>query len=702
MSTILIVEDHAMSRHVLTTLLGYYGHKLLEATDGAIALELAHAERPDLIITDIVMPNMDGIEFVRRLRAEKGMEEIPVVFYTATYRLPEARRMVAGFGNCQVLPKPSEPAVILRIVNETLGISPAEEATSLPMDSLDGLPRWSAELQLAALVDLSFHLVSQREPSRLLDVSCNAVRGILKCRYVQLALLEENGQVRYFGDDRGDVPDGISPSEVLPLREILEQVVSQRQILRNLPSAGQAEESGRPTPFESPLIIPFATPDRVYGWIGLGDKSDGLPFSDDEEDMAVSLGNQAALAYENLLLSKNLRQNVEELHDREERLRLVIESSKMGTWDLDLLTGRLNWSDRCKAIFGLSPDAQVDFQSFLDRVHPDDRHIIHEVMQRALDPGGAGEYSSEYRSLRPDGTERWLAGMGKTLFDFVDGRRSAVRIAGTVLDITERKRGEQALEKLNAELENRVAERTAELREKDQILLLQSRQAAMGEMIGNIAHQWRQPLNVLGLTAQQLLLYYDMGEFDRTFLAENVDNLMKLIHHMSRTIDDFRDYFKPGKEKVEFKVREAIANALSLLEGSLQNPQISVEIAAKGDPVIYGYENEFSQVFINIVINAKDVLTEREIEGPKVTITISSEDNCAVVTVADNAGGIPEEIMGKIFEPYFTTKGPQGGTGVGLFMSKAIIEKNMGGRLAVRNIANGAEFKIEVCNGMHI
>lgn len=690
MSTILIVEDHAMSRHVLTTLLGYYGHKLLEATDGAIALELAHAERPDLIITDIVMPNMDGIEFVRRLRAEKEMEEIPVIFYTATYRLPEARRMVEGFGNCHVLPKPSEPAVILQIVNEILGISPAEEATPPPMDSLDGLPRWSAELQLAALVDLSFHLVSQREPSRLLDISCNAVRGILKCRYVQLALLEENGQVRYFGDERG--------GEVLLPREILEQVVYQRQILRKLPSAGQAEESGRPPYFESPLIIPFATPGRVYGWICLGDKSDCVPFSDDEEEMVVALGTQAALAYENLLLSKNLRQNVAELHDSEERLRLVIESAKMGTWDFDLLTDKLNWSDRCKAIFGLSPDAQVDFQSFLDRVHPDDRHIIHEVMQQALDPGGAGEYSSEYRSLWPDGTERWLIGMGKTVFDFVDGQRSAVRIVGTVLDITERKRGEEALEKLNAELEDRVAERTAELREKDQILLLQSRQAAMGEMIGNIAHQWRQPLNLLGLTAQQMLLYYDTGGFDRTFLAENVDNLMKLIHHMSQTIDDFRDYFKPGKEKVEFKVREAIANALSLLEGSLQNPQISVEIAAKGDPVIYGYENEFSQVLINLVINAKDVLTEREIDDPKVTITISSEDNCAVVTVADNAGGIHDEIMGKIFEPYFTTKGPQGGTGVGLFMSRAIIEKNMGGRLAVRNIANGAEFKIEVCN----
>jgi C4-dicarboxylate-specific signal transduction histidine kinase len=107
-------------------------------------------------------------------------------------------------------------------------------------------------------------------------------------------------------------------------------------------------------------------------------------------------------------------------------------------------------------------------------------------------------------------------------------------------------------------------------------------------------------------------------------------------------------------------------------------------------------------VLLNIVINAKDVLTERKIANPKVTMTTSSEDDCAVVTIADNGGGIPEEIIDKIFDPYFSTKGPQGGTGVGLFMSKAIIEKNMGGRLTVSNTATGAEFRIKVCNGIGI
>jgi signal transduction histidine kinase len=228
------------------------------------------------------------------------------------------------------------------------------------------------------------------------------------------------------------------------------------------------------------------------------------------------------------------------------------------------------------------------------------------------------------------------------------------------------------------------------------MLLQQSRQAAMGEMIGNIAHQWRQPLNALGLTIQQLLLMYDLGEFNREFLNKSVLQSVELIRHMSRTIDDFRNYFRPDKEKVEFKVSEAILTTVSLIEDSFKNQYIDIEVVAKSDPTIYGYRNEFAQALLNILNNARDVLIEREIKYPKVTVIICGEANRALLTVTDNAGGIPEEIMDRIFDPYFTTKGPQAGTGVGLFMSKTIIEKNMGGILAARNITDGAEFRIEV------
>ena len=255
-----------------------------------------------------------------------------------------------------------------------------------------------------------------------------------------------------------------------------------------------------------------------------------------------------------------------------------------------------------------------------------------------------------------------------------------------------RRETEEALQKETAERLRAVEE----LSQNQRLLFQQNRQAALGEMIGNIAHQWRQPLNSLGLLVQQASLFCQMGEATQEFLDANSKKSMDLIYHMSRTIDDFGNFFKPDKEKVDFKVREVVEKTLFLLEGSLDGQQIGVEIKGKGDPVVNGYPNEFCQVLLNILFNARDALTVREIASPLVTISIGSKKGKTVLSIADNAGGIPDDIIGKVFDPYFTTKGPQAGTGVGLFMSKNIIEKNMGGLLTVRNFKEGAEFRIEI------
>jgi C4-dicarboxylate-specific signal transduction histidine kinase len=268
-----------------------------------------------------------------------------------------------------------------------------------------------------------------------------------------------------------------------------------------------------------------------------------------------------------------------------------------------------------------------------------------------------------------------------------------------------------ALDNLNHEISRKEAEKalyeeTSErlkavetLREKEQMLIQQSRQAAMGEMIGNIAHQWRQPLNTLGLFTQGLGFFYGTPKFDKEFLDNSIAKSMEIIQYMSKTIDDFRDYFKPEKEKADFYVIEAIKSTLSLLEGNFNSPKIAVDLVEHGNPVINGYQNEFAQVILNILNNARDAIIERDIADARVTITICSDGNSAVLTIADNAGGIPDEAINKVFDPYYTTKGPQVGTGIGLFMSKTIIEKNMGGRLTVRNTDTGAEFRIEVEHG---
>jgi len=236
------------------------------------------------------------------------------------------------------------------------------------------------------------------------------------------------------------------------------------------------------------------------------------------------------------------------------------------------------------------------------------------------------------------------------------------------------------------------------LREKEQMFTQQSRLAGMGEMINTIAHQWRQPLNVLGLIAQQLPMNYAMGEFSKEYLDTSVNKSMRLIKHMSQTIDDFMNFLKPDKEKVEFAIHEVVARSISLIEETFKDQHVRIDFKANANthPIIFGFPNEYCQALLNILTNARDALLERRPDDATITVTISMEAERAVVTIADNAGGIPTEVMEKIFEPYFTTKEPDKGTGVGLSITKAIIEKNMSGKLTARNTNEGLEFRIEV------
>ena len=279
------------------------------------------------------------------------------------------------------------------------------------------------------------------------------------------------------------------------------------------------------------------------------------------------------------------------------------------------------------------------------------------------------------------------------------GQARAREAAALEKYITERRRVEVALTERCRELEKinlSLVQALDELRRKEPMMIMQGRNAAMGEMINSIAHHWRQPLNALGLIIQQIPLFYGSVEFNREFLEENFLNAMQLIQHMSRTIDDFRNFFRSDKERTVFSVNQAIKQTVSLIEESFKAQKIRVAFHTESDPIITGYPNEYAQVLLSILLNARDALVERNIEDPRISLRTFIEGNKTVVTITDNAGGIAEEIMDKVFDPYFTSKGPDKGMGIGLFMAKTIIEKNMGGRMTVQNTGNCAEFRIEV------
>jgi C4-dicarboxylate-specific signal transduction histidine kinase len=263
----------------------------------------------------------------------------------------------------------------------------------------------------------------------------------------------------------------------------------------------------------------------------------------------------------------------------------------------------------------------------------------------------------------------------------------------------ERDRAQQALvvkqrqlEELNNSLEERISTTVRELRQKDQILIQQSRLAALGEMIGNIAHQWRQPLNALGLLLADIQDTHRANELTTKYLEQNIADGNRLVRKMSSTINDFRNFFRPDKEIVVFSVREQISAAISLVMPSFRNQNIDIRFDAPYDMQLVGFPNEYSQVLLNLLSNAKESIELSGVGAGVISIRLGKRDGLGCVTITDNGGGIPADSMDRIFEPYFSTK--QMGTGIGLYMSKMIIEHNMNGSIEACNVDGGAQFTV--------
>ena len=262
-----------------------------------------------------------------------------------------------------------------------------------------------------------------------------------------------------------------------------------------------------------------------------------------------------------------------------------------------------------------------------------------------------------------------------------------------------RKEAEKLLEEksaeiyqLNLELEKKIISEIEKNNEKQKIIFQQSKMAAMGEMISNIAHQWRQPLHAILLTNQKIHLNRILGhEIDDELINSVENDIKKQINYLNSTIEDFRNFFKPDKEKVEFQLKESIETSLDIIHATLKQKQIDVIKDFDSNIKIFNLKNELMQVIINILKNAMDVLDERLITDKIIIIRTYEKDNFYFIDVIDNAGGISENILPKIFEPYFTTKHQSKGTGLGLYMSHEIIVKHMNGFFEVKNI----NFKLE-------
>lgn len=248
--------------------------------------------------------------------------------------------------------------------------------------------------------------------------------------------------------------------------------------------------------------------------------------------------------------------------------------------------------------------------------------------------------------------------------------------------------------KYQDKLKKQVAIEVAKRTEQHEVMCHQSRLAAMGEMIDSIAHQWRQPLNSLGIIIQGLRHISKQNEIDIDFLKEIESEIMEKIHYMSQTIDDFSMFFRISKEKENFNILESIKDAIRLIDVQLKNHNIILKINMTDNLnlMVLGFANEFRQVILNMIHNAMMAIVSIQEKDGKIDILIKQNRKNVQIEIIDNGGGISKENMPKIFDPYFTTKDK--GSGIGLYMSKVIIENHMNGLLAVKNKKDGAQFTI--------
>lgn len=261
----------------------------------------------------------------------------------------------------------------------------------------------------------------------------------------------------------------------------------------------------------------------------------------------------------------------------------------------------------------------------------------------------------------------------------------------TLHDTLEQKVEEKTKEltELNAYLEVKVSKEVAQNRKKDIIMFQQARLASLGEMLNNIAHQWRQPLGSITMIVQSFQTKMLMGKLTDEFVDEKVNDALLLANNMSQTLDDFKNFFSPNKQRSKFLIKDCIEHSIELSKYSLEKQSIQIKLEIKQNVELHTFYNELSHVFLNIISNSKDALCSTIDKNDRIIkIIVNKYKHNVVVNLIDNGGGINEEIVPKIFEPYYTTKYKSAGTGIGLYMSKQIIEKHMNGSISYKNIVH--------------
>ncbi len=338
--------------------------------------------------------------------------------------------------------------------------------------------------------------------------------------------------------------------------------------------------------------------------------------------------------------------------------------------------------------FGYMPDDLLQKNiMYADIIYKDDLDMVLSSLREHIE-NGLESFSCTYRIRSiDDDSFKWV--FSHAIF-IKDDFGHVTDLYGYIYDITAIKQSEQ-------ELEFRVKEEVDKNIAKDRLLVQQNKLAAMGEMIGAIAHQWRQPLNNISLILHFVRDNFENQKLNRDMISKYLDKGKKQIEYMSHTIDDFRNFYKPSKQRSKFSIKSALLSTIDIMSTKLEQKDIGMEIEVE-DFMLNSFENEFKQAVLNIISNAKDAILQikekdKEFKG-NISVVGRKTKKSYEIVISNNGGEIKEKIIDRIFEPYFTTKFEKQGTGIGLYMTKMIIENSMLGIIKIDNIKGGVKFTI--------
>lgn len=709
MATILVVDDRAINREFLSSLLGYGGHQVIEAAEGAAALAAARASRPDLVIADVLMPVMDGVELTRRLHADPATATTPVIFYTATFHHGEASSLAANCGVAMVLAKPSEPATILNAVAQVLGSPQAgahvERAAPTPLapelfagglssgltalqysllQSSARFPRGRGDVQalgmrLATLLELSLALAGERDRASLLKLACRGAQEIMSARYVAIGILDD--------------------AERLQRLETIGLAGGAGTLLGSRRPDPAGLEAFHP-PVSATLSQEVRSANRRYGWLYLAGHFVEELFASEDDQIAATLAAELGMAWENLSLYDEVRQSRQVLEEREQRLVGMIDSAMDAIITVDEDQRIVIFNGAAEKMFQQRQEAMLG--QHISRLIPDRFRAVHR--------GHVERFGRTEVTARAMGATRPISGLRADGREFpIEASISQVGESGRKLytvilrDITERLQAEAALIKARDELEARVMERTRELQEANRSLQreIDERQRAEAELKRSNAeleqfahvtsHDLQEPLRTVASFVQLLARNYQ-GRLDQEadrFIALAVDG----VERMRTIITDILAYAKVqgsrGRPVEQADTNAALREAQASLQAAIA--EAGASITSDALPPVAVPPGQLSQLLQNLVGNAL------KFRGPaplRIHVSAQQEGRDWRFCVHDNGIGIDPAQHERIFDMFqrLHSRHAYPGTGIGLALCKKIVECH-GGRIWVESVpGKGSSF----------